>query len=217
MPTFIEVVPDFVKILGYGLSGFAFLLMFFAYMLLRQVISKSTQSQMIFKSIWGFMGLSFILTIVIGIFSYMTGDYKTSELANNEVTIKKQETNIGALTDAGSLKDIVSETVSSNKTVDTAKVEEAKKESEKVLDDLGGKIKDANATPEQINAFADLKATHLNLLDSMKKPDLPPAKKQEFQFRVLTNTNEINKVTTDVVKKNSSIMIDAGARRRVAQ
>lgn len=35
-----EVVPDFVKILGYGLSGFAFLLMFFAYMLLKNEIKK---------------------------------------------------------------------------------------------------------------------------------------------------------------------------------
>jgi len=190
--------------------------MFFAYMLLRQVINKSSQSGMIFKSIWGFMGLSFILTIVIGIFSYMTGDYKKEELASNEVTIKKQENNIGALTDAGSLKEIVSESVAPNTPVDTTKVAEAKKESEKVLDDLGGKIKDANATPEQINAFADLKEKHLNLLDSIKKPDLPPAKKQELQFRVLTNTNEINKVTTDVVKKNQ-LKLDAGTRTRLAQ
>jgi hypothetical protein len=172
---------------------------------------------MIFKSIWGFMGLSFILTIVIGIFSYMTGDYKKTELASNEITIKKQETNIGALTDVNSLKNIVAEAGSSDKPVDTLKVEEAKKESEKLLDDLGGKIKDANATPEQINTFTDLKATHLILLDSMKRTDLPPGKKQELQFRVFTNTNEINKVTNDVVKKNSSTMLDAGARRRVLQ
>jgi hypothetical protein len=216
MPVLIEVVPDFVKILGYGLSGFAFLLMFFAYMLLRQVINKSSQSGMIFKSIWGFMGLSFILTIVIGIFSYMTGDYKKEELASNEVTIKKQETNIGALTDVSNLKGIAVETGSPDKPVDKETVEEAKKESEKVLDDLGGKIKDANATPEQINTFTGLKANHLNLLDSMKRSDLPPDKKRDLQFRILTNTNEINKVTTDVVKKNQ-LKLDAGTRTRLAQ
>lgn len=216
MPTTIEVVPDFVKILGYGLSGFAFLLMFFAYMLLRQVINKSSQSGMIFKSIWGFMGLSFILTIVIGIFSYMTGDYKKTELASNVETIKKQETNIGALTDVNSLKNIVAEAGSSDKPVDTLKVEEAKKESEKLLDDLGGKIKDANATQEQINTFTGLKATHFNLLDSLKKPNLAEDKKRDLQFRYFTNTNEINKVTTDVVKKNQ-LMMDAGTRSRVSQ
>jgi len=85
----LEAVPDFVKILGYGLSGFAFLLMFFAYMLLRQVISKGSQNKMIYKSIWAFMGLSFLLTICIGVFSFVTGDYKKKELEENETNDSK--------------------------------------------------------------------------------------------------------------------------------
>src|SRR5215203_2674982 len=90
----LEAVPDFVKILGYGLSGFAFLLMFFAYMLLRQVISKGSQNKMIYKSIWAFMGLSFLLTICIGVFSFVTGDYKKKELEENETTIQNQQNGI---------------------------------------------------------------------------------------------------------------------------
>ena len=109
-----EVVPDFVKILGYGLSGFAFLLMFFAYMLLRQVINKSTQNKMIIKSIWAFMGLSFLLTITIGVFSFITGDYKQKELENNEATIKTQQNGLEILNADQKLDSLVKKAIAEN-------------------------------------------------------------------------------------------------------
>src|SRR5678815_3995390 len=126
----LEAVPDFVKILGYGLSGFAFLLMFFAYMLLRQVISKSTQNQMIFKSIWAFMGLSCLLNICIGVFSYITGDYKKKELQENEVTIQKQQNGLEVLKYDQKLDSLVKNAVVTNIENDPAK------ETTKTLDSL---------------------------------------------------------------------------------
>src|SRR5215204_1392663 len=142
----LETVPDFVKILGYGLSGFAFLLMFFAYMLLRQVISKSSQNQMIFKSIWAFMALSFLLTICIGVFSYITGDYKKKELVENQETIQKQQTGLEVFKTDQKLDSLVKNAVVTNIENDPAKAEEVKKAHDKIVADLQSSVEKANPT-----------------------------------------------------------------------
>lgn len=194
-----EVVPDFVKILGYGLSGFAFLLMFFAYMLLRQVISKQTQNTMIIKSIWGFMGLSFILTIVIGIFSYMTGDYKKKELVENEVTITKQQTGIEILTQSQTL-----DSLAKNVTVgaDTAKVDETITKFENNITDLQSKLDKVNATEEEKKKVSELKEESTKTLDSLKRSDLSKETRMRLNYKILNQTNEISRVTGNAVKRD---------------
>jgi len=206
-----EVVPDFVKILGYGLSGFAFLLMFFAYMLLRQVINKSTQNKMIIKSIWAFMGLSFLLTITIGVFSFITGDYKQKELANNEATIKTQQNGLEILNADQKLDSLVKKGISENIMNNPEKAEEAKKAHDKIIGELGSKLDSSNATPEDKRKFESLKGETNKTLDSLSKPDLSPETKTRLRNKYLLQTGEISKVSSTVVKRN---MIISGAAIR---
>ena len=198
-----EVVPDFVKILGYGLSGFAFLLMFFAYMLLRQVINKSTQNKMIIKSIWAFMGLSFLLTITIGVFSFITGDYKQKELANNEATIKTQQNGLEILNADQKLDSLVKKAIADNMINKNA--------SNKIIDELESKLDSSNATPEDKRKFESLKGETNKTLDSLSKPDLSPETKTRLRNKYVLQTAEISKVSTTVVKRN---MITSGAAIR---
>ena len=198
----IEAVPDFVKILGYGLSGFAFLLMFFAYMLLRQVISKSTQNQMIFKSIWAFMGLSFLLTICIGVFSYVTGDYKKRELAENVETIKTQQGGLEVLKYDQKLDSLVKNAVVTNIENDPAKVEETKKAHDKIVSDLKTGIDNANATPEDKKKFDNLADETTKTLDSLNRPDLSKDTKARLSNKYVFQTGELSKVSTNVVRRN---------------
>ena len=198
-----EVVPDFVKILGYGLSGFAFLLMFFAYMLLRQVINKSTQNKMIIKSIWAFMGLSFLLTITIGVFSFITGDYKQKELADNEATIKTQQNGLEILNADQKLDSLVKKAIADNMINKNA--------SNKIIDELESKLDSSNATPEDKRKFESLKGETNKTLDSLSKPDLSDETKTRLRNKYVLQTAEISKVSTTVVKRN---MITSGAAIR---
>lgn len=206
-----EVVPDFVKILGYGLSGFAFLLMFFAYMLLRQVINKSTQNKMIIRSIWAFMGLSFLLTITIGVFSFITGDYKQTKLADNEATIKTQQNGLEILNADQKLDSLVKKAVAENMANSPEKVEETKMAYDKIIGELESKLDSSNATTEDKKRFESLKGETSKTLDSLSKPDLSPETKTRLRNKYLLQTGEISKVSSTVVKRN---MITSGAAIR---
>ena len=208
-----EVVPDFVKILGYGLSGFAFLLMFFAYMLLRQVINKSTQNKMIIKSIWAFMGLSFLLTITIGVFSFITGDYKQEALANNEATIKTQQNGLEILNADQKLDSLVKKAAAENMSNSPEKVEETKMAYDKIIGELESKLDSSNATTEDKRKFESLKGETNKTLDSLSKPDLSPETKLRLRNKFWLQTGEISKVSSRVVKRNM-ITSGAGIRRQ---
>ena len=197
-----EVVPDFVKILGYGLSGFAFLLMFFAYMLLRQVINKSTQNKMIIKSIWAFMGLSFVLTITIGVFSFITGDYKQKELENNEVTIKTQRNGLEIFNADQKLDSLVKKAIAENIMNNPEKAEETKVAHDSIIAELERKIDNSNATAEDKTKFDNLKGETNKTLDSLNTPDLSTETKTRLRNKYLFQTAEISKVSSTVVKRN---------------
>ena len=203
-----EVVPDFVKILGYGLSGFAFLLMFFAYMLLRQVINKSTQNKMIIKSIWAFMGLSFLLTITIGVFSFITGDYKQKELESNEATIKTQQNGLEILNADQKLDSLVKKAIAENIMNNPERAEETKVAHDKILAELETKLDSSNATVEDKMKFENLKGETNKTLDSLNTPGLSPETKTRLRNRYLFQTAEISKVSSNVVKRN---MLTSGA------
>ena len=198
----LEAVPDFVKILGYGLSGFAFLLMFFAYMLLRQVISKGSQNKMIYKSIWAFMGLSFLLTICIGVFSFVTGDYKKKELEKNETTIQNQQNGLEVLKIDQKLDSLVKNAVVGNIENNPAKAEATKTAHDKIITDLQTGIDKANATPEDKKKFNDLANETTKTLDSLNRSDLPHDTKVRLTDKYIIQTGELSKVSTNVIKRN---------------
>jgi hypothetical protein len=206
-----EVVPDFVKILGYGLSGFAFLLMFFAYMLLRQVINKSTQNKMIIRSIWAFMGLSFLLTITIGVFSFITGDYKQDKLASNEATIKTQQNGLEILNADQKLDSLVKKAAAENMANSPEKLEETKMAYDKIIAELESKLDSSNATTEDKRKFETLKVETNKTLDSLSKPDISAETKARLRNKFWLQTGEISKVSSTVVKRN---MITSGAAIR---
>ena len=208
-----EVVPDFVKILGYGLSGFAFLLMFFTYMLLRQVITKPTQNKMIFKLIWGFMGLSLLFTIVVAVFSFMTGDYKKTELAKNEETITKQQNGLEVLAGNQTL-DSLAQKASEIVSTDTTKVNETKKNFEKNITDLQVKLDKVNATAEEKRKVSSLKEESAKTLDSLKRPDINRETRLRLNNKLQSQADEISRISASVVKRDMRTTVWPTRRQR---
>lgn len=80
-----------VKILGFGISGLSFLLVFMAFLLLRKEQDKPEPRQMILKTIWMFMGLCLVMSSAVGVFSLLeirqTNQRKLA--ANQDVQFKE--------------------------------------------------------------------------------------------------------------------------------
>lgn len=83
---------DIVKILSYGLSGLAFLLLFLTYSLIRQEQSRSKPRQEILGTIRSFMLLVFLSVVVVGIFGVPTfRDNELLQATNDSLSTENQE------------------------------------------------------------------------------------------------------------------------------
>ncbi len=83
---------DVVKILSYGLSGLAFLLLFLTYSLIRQEQSRSKPRKEILGTIRSFMFLVFFCVVVVGIFGVPTmRDNELLQASNDSLSTENQE------------------------------------------------------------------------------------------------------------------------------
>ncbi|WP_452599048.1 hypothetical protein [Pontimicrobium sp. MEBiC01747] len=71
------------KLLSYGVSGFALLMIGFTYYLMRSELKRDLPRHIAIKTIWMFMGLVILSTVVVGFFSLPLAN-KNDEL-NDEV------------------------------------------------------------------------------------------------------------------------------------
>ncbi len=72
---------DIVKILGVGLSGFGFLLMFLAYKLIQNLLPLPNANPLIIKTINRYMLVCFVMTVTVGAFTFITTSYKNNFIA----------------------------------------------------------------------------------------------------------------------------------------
>jgi hypothetical protein len=88
-----------VKILGFGISGLSFLLVFMAFLLLRKEQDKPQPRNMILKTIWMFMGLCLIMSAAVGIFSLMEIQLASKAKAETAQALEVKK-HIGAASDS---------------------------------------------------------------------------------------------------------------------
>ncbi len=168
---------DVVKILGYGLSGFAFLLVFLAFMLLRKEQDKPEPRKLIIQTIQMFMGLCLILSLAVGIISvpissnnsqlqgYIQDGSKISSTGNMaEKTADKLVSNVSSMDPNGTLisdaeKSIIGNfedaktVIAENRPDDTVSINTVNKTSAMVHADFV-KLKRPNQHPDTIKAAA---------------------------------------------------------------
>lgn len=189
---------DVLKILGYGLSGFAFLLMFFTFLLLRQIINKQGNTpKMIFKLIWAFMAMSFVMTIVIGVFTFLVTDYKQNVLAQNEKTIHDQESNIEVFKTDQKRDSLLSSAIANNAFNDAEKFKKVDEQQQKILDSLSTKVNNSDASPEAKQQFNDLSDSLRVVSSGLTNPDLTTRQKDSLKVKYF----EINKRIPNVLMK----------------
>lgn len=190
---------DVLKVLGYGLSGFAFLLMLFAFLLLRQLISKDNESnKMVFTSIWGFMGLSFLMTIVIGMFSFFVTDYKSKE-------VKDLGSAVQTYSDAKQLNAQIEKADSSGMLSNPDSLKHFKEGQDKIVSSLDSTIKSSDVDASVKNRFDQLKGERENVYSQLNMA-VTDVQKDSLSKKVLNVDKQLTKLTLDAVEKKPVVM-----------
>lgn len=182
---------DIIKILGVGLSGFGFLLMFLAYKLLNKIITARSTNPLIHKSINQYMLVCFIMTVTVGVFTFISTEYKKDQ-------IKKDETTIDLLIASNrnsSIADSVVNSPTNNNDPGTAK-----KDQEKILENLSEIIKTEN--DPKINAqFSNYKDNILRIHDSLNMSNLSKPRIDSLKKSYSKYNDSVAKLTLDITNR----------------
>lgn len=193
-----------VKILGYGLSGFAFLLMFFAFLLLRQVISKEKETnKLVFKSIWAFMALSFVMTITIGIFSFFVNDYKENVIAKNTAAVDE-------LLKVDQLKT----NVSNEAMKDPEKFAEVKDKQQEIVNELDSIFQQSGASEEEKKEFSETAKDYIRVTDELAKSNISPQKRDTLAREFRAINLKMSGLSTNRIKKDLNIKPSSAVRNQ---
>jgi hypothetical protein len=190
-----------VKILGAGLAGFGFLLMYLAFQLIQKIITTKGINMQVFKTIRTYMVLCFCMTIVVGVFTIMSTVYKND-------TVNQQAKAIDTTTRA--IK-ILAATQQSKSLADTIlkfpqsqQAAAAKTEQKKALDTITKYVAKTAQKP-LIDSFAKYKTIVVSYPDSIKKlTQEDPTNKVKavyFQQKYLKANEHINLMTHSLVAK----------------
>lgn len=188
---------DVVKILGVGLSGFGFILMYLAYMLINRIINNERMVTGVSTLIITYMVLCFIMTVTVGIFTYITTSYKNNLIAAQSQTINNASAAVSVLTAAQkntTLANTLAQPASSGSTA-------AKAEQKKVLDTLTKYVSKSQNKPliDTFNHYKSVVASYpfilrkINPSNTMKIDSLTAAYKRA--------NIKINEVSVEVSKR----------------
>ena len=165
-----------VKILGLGLSGFGFLLMYMAYNLITRIINTPDVNPSVLSVIKTYMIICFTMTLAVGFFTYINAGYKQQVIADQNAAIQ-QKTNAFSLLSAaqtnGKITDSVLLKPGNSKSAETAKVVQ-----KKALDTIS-KYLSKTSPRSTVDSFNRAKDTVLAIHDSLSKINPNNLKKLE--------------------------------------
>lgn len=189
---------DIIKILGVGLSGFGFLLMFLAYKLLNRIITERSTNALIHKSINRYMLVCFVMTVTVGIFTFISTEYKKETIASQEEQIKKDETAIDLLVTTNKNNSITESVIAATEKDNV--VPGAKKDQKKILEDLSAIIKTEN-DPKANAQFSNYKDNILKIHDSLNMPNLSKPEIESLKRSYSKYNDSVTKLTLDITNR----------------
>lgn len=157
---------DVVKILGYGLSGFAFLLVFLAFMLLRKEQDKPEPRKLIIQTIQMFMGLCLVLCIAVGVISIpiSSNNSQLQQVLHNGTVIANQSDQ--AEKSANQLASLVT-----NNNVNASDINKSEKEINSRLNSIDNMVSESR--PDDAVSKKTVVAIKLALHDDFAKLKIP--------------------------------------------
>jgi hypothetical protein len=182
---------DIIKILGVGLSGFGFLLMFLAYKLLNKIITARSTNPLIHKSINQYMLVCFIMTVTVGVFTFISTEYKKDQIKSDEIAI---DLLVKANNNSSLAKSVLAATETDNG------VPGAKKDQKKILEDLSAIIKTEN-DPKANAQFSNYKDNILKIHDSLNMPNLSKPEIESLKRSYSKYNDSVTKLTLDITNR----------------
>ena len=183
-----------VQILGVGISGFGFLLMYLAYKLIRSIIAIPNPPKTTISTINRYMLTCFVMTIAVGVFTFLSTEFKKTQLASLSNEVKNKDTALNILATAqrnDQLSDRIKATTNENTIV--AETEKQKK----VLDTLSSyftKEKDSSA----VKSFNNYRQLILEISDSLQMTNLEKPKMDSLKKRYARYNNSVNELSLKV-------------------
>ncbi len=191
---------DIVKILGTGIAGFGFLLMYLAYKLIASLVILPKVNAAILKMINRYMVVCFIMTVTVGVFTFMSTSYKNDVISNQEAVIKSKDTVLNILTTSQKNK-LAADSVS--KAVDNQTIAEVQSRQNGYLDTLQMFIENQH-NPTQRERFNRYKNSLSTIADSLTMTNVDHKRRQFLKERYVTVNDSITTLSLKVVDNQLS-------------
>lgn len=182
---------DIVQILGTGLSGFGFLLMFLAYKLISSLVTLPKVNPNIIKMINRYMMVCFIMTVTVGVFTFMSTSYKNNVISDQAALLKSKDTVLNILATSQKSK-LLSDSLSRN--LDHPLLTDAKSRQNSYLDTLQRYI-DAEHNPAQRERFNRYKENLSNITDSLTMQNLDHKRKEFLKEKYVVLNDSITRLS----------------------
>ncbi|ACU59252.1 hypothetical protein [Chitinophaga pinensis] len=192
---------DIVQILGTGLSGFGFLLMYLAYKLISSLVPLPNVNPNIIKMINRYMLVCFIMTVTVGVFTFMTTSYKNNVISDQAALIKSKDTVVNILTAAQKAK-LLSDSLSRN--MDSPLAGEVKTRQNSYLDTLQKYI-DGEHNPVQHERFNRYKESLTTITDSLTMDNLDRRRKEFLKEKYVGINDSITRFSLKLADAKSVV------------
>lgn len=191
---------DIVKILGTGIAGFGFLLMYLAYKLIASLVTLPKVNPAILKMINRYMVVCFIMTVTVGVFTFMSTSYKNDVISNQEAVIKSKDTVLNILATSQKNK-LAADSVS--KAVDSQTIAEVQSRQNGYLDTLQMFIENQH-NPMQRERFNRYKNSLSTIADSLTMANVDHKRRQFLKEKYATVNDSITTLSLKVVDNQLS-------------
>ena len=191
---------DIVKILGVGLSGFGFLLMYLAYKLIQSLVPLPNANPMVISTINRYMFVCFIMTLTVGVFTFITTSYKNDVIEKQSAKIENSAVALNLLA-ASQKNNLLSDSIvqlSQNKARTPVKNEQ-----EKILDTLSKYVAKQN-NPHLIKTFKNYKSSVLSISDSLFMTNLDKSKIDSLKKNYILLNDSISDFSLKVANNKIS-------------
>ncbi|SHN46138.1 hypothetical protein [Chitinophaga sp. CF418] len=186
---------DIVKILGTGIAGFGFLLMYLAYKLIASLVTLPKVNPAILKMINRYMVVCFVMTVTVGVFTFMSTSYKNDLISSQEAVIKSKDTALNILTTSQKSK-LLSDSVS--KATDSQTIAQVQSRQNSYLDTLQKYI-ESRHNPTQRDRFNHYKNSLSTIADSLTMSTVDHKRREFLKEKYVTLNDSISRLSLKVV------------------
>lgn len=186
---------DIVKILGTGIAGFGFLLMYLAYKLIASLVTLPKVNPAILKMINRYMAVCFVMTVTVGVFTFMSTSYKNDVISNQEAVIKSKDTVLNILATSQKNKQLAD---SISKAEDSQTIVDVQARQNSYLDTLQKYIENQQ-NPTQRDRFARYKHSLSTIADSLTMENVDHKRRQLLREKYATVNDSITTLSLKAV------------------